>query len=63
MTQAEIIRWAISGIKVKRTAFFEGYLEYKQSKPEVASALMKVLMEMNTKQEELEAMLAKEEEQ
>ena len=62
MTQAEIIRWAISGIKVKRIAFHKGYNDLLETNPEAAEKLLEELRNLNERQGELEALLVKEEE-
>ena len=63
MTQAEIIRWAISGIKTKRIAFHHGYNDLRETVPVAAEKLLEELRNLNEKQGELEILLAKEEEQ
>ena len=62
MTQAEIIRWAISAIKTKRIAFWDGYEALKKEHPVAAEKLLEELRNLNEKQGELEILLAKEEE-
>lgn len=57
MTQAEIIRWAISGIKVKRIALHNGYNELREAVPIAAERLLEELRNLNEKQGELEKML------
>ena len=61
MTMAEIIRWAISAIKTKRIAFWNGYELLKKENPEAAEKLLEELRNLNEKQGELEILLAKEE--
>lgn len=57
MTQAEIIRWAISGIKLKRIALHTGYNELRDTVPIAAERLLEELRNLNEKQGELERML------
>ena len=54
MKQDEIIRWAISGIKVKRCALFEAYRLMKDTNPEAARNLLRADRALIDKLQELE---------
>lgn len=61
MTQAEIIRWAVSAIKTKRIAFWNGYNDLKETNKDAADKLLEEMRNLNEKQQELEKMLEEEE--
>ena len=63
MTNVEILRWAISGVDVKREAFLRGHKELKGRYDIAADKLLEVLRELNEIKQTLVEMLTKSEEE
>ena len=57
MKQTELINWAISGVKTKRIAFWNGVQALKETNPDAAEKLRHELWKLNEKHQELEKML------